>query len=384
MTHKSFSLFFNPYINRTQMAEMFGKPWAIIGRTAIVYTDSFLLISGFLTARCLLKDLHTYNEMRFTKKLISRLFRLIPGLLTVILFCTYILPDLGSGPQWETVINEHSRLCKRNMWMNLMFIHNFMGFENMCLTHTHQLGIDMQLFIFAPLAVGLLWYLGTRGMQILLGVSLLSTALRFVVAIRKELSMIVYCSMPVQRFFDSANYSYILPSHRATIYTMGILLAYFMTHNQSKINLTKSQVTLSWSIAAFLGLSALIGPQHIALLNYKYDRMEAAYYSAFAPIVWGSFISWSIWACNNNCAGKFGDFLSWGGFKVCTKIAYGIYLTQFPIFFYNVGIQRHSDFYRLQMMINIPELCAILISSTVFTLLIEIPFNNIHKLLFKN
>lgn len=37
--------------------------------------------------------------------------------------------------------------------------------------------------------------------------------------------------------------------------------------------------------------------------------------------------------------------LSWSGFQVTTKLSYAIYLTQFPVFFYNVGRRRHADFY---------------------------------------
>lgn len=38
-------------------------------------------------------------------------------------------------------------------------------------------------------------------------------------------------------------------------------------------------------------------------------------------------------------------FLESRVFKFFNKIAYSVYLTQFPIFFYNVGVQRYSSFY---------------------------------------
>lgn len=36
---------------------------------------------------------------------------------------------------------------------------------------------------------------------------------------------------------------------------------------------------------------------------------------------------------------------SWRGFQVSTKLSYAIYLTQFPVFFYNVGRRRHVHHY---------------------------------------
>lgn len=52
-------------------------------------------------------------------------------MLTIILFCTYILPHLGSGPLWPIVIDHHATLCKKYMWRNFLFIHNYFGFDKM-------------------------------------------------------------------------------------------------------------------------------------------------------------------------------------------------------------------------------------------------------------
>lgn len=51
--------------------------------------------------------------------------------------------------------------------------------------------------------------------------------------------------------------------------------------------------------------------------------------------------------------GWFGDFLSWKGFQVFTKISYGVYLVQFPVFFYNVGKTRHVDEFKPTMLVNL-------------------------------
>lgn len=49
------------------------------------------------------------------------------------------------------------------------------------------------------------------------------------------------------------------------------------------------------------------------------------------------------------------EFFSWKGFLVTTRISYAVYLTQFPIFFYNVGQTRsaeHYDFIRMTVIFN--------------------------------
>lgn len=57
--------------------------------------------------------------------------RIVPPLAAIILLCTFILPEMGSGPQWNLTVSHHADKCKRNWWRNLLFVHNYFGFENM-------------------------------------------------------------------------------------------------------------------------------------------------------------------------------------------------------------------------------------------------------------
>jgi hypothetical protein len=56
---------------------------------------------------------------------------LVPNLVALILFCTFILPWIGTGPLWNQVVRHHSDICKNTWWRNLLFIHNYFGFETM-------------------------------------------------------------------------------------------------------------------------------------------------------------------------------------------------------------------------------------------------------------
>ncbi|KAL3278416.1 hypothetical protein HHI36_013738 [Cryptolaemus montrouzieri] len=75
VSHKTMALFYNPYINRTVMTANLGMRWSVIGRTAILYTDCFMLISGFLNASSLFKELERGKNMKFGEKLLTRIFR---------------------------------------------------------------------------------------------------------------------------------------------------------------------------------------------------------------------------------------------------------------------------------------------------------------------
>lgn len=131
ISHKCMAMFYVPYSNRTSMIEMLGKPWTVLARAASLYTDPFLMLSGMLTTYSLIAKLQKTGRINIFREYSSRYLRIMPPLAFLILFCTYILPLTGSGPQWNLVVNHHAEICKQNWWKNLLFIHNWFGFSKM-------------------------------------------------------------------------------------------------------------------------------------------------------------------------------------------------------------------------------------------------------------
>jgi peptidoglycan/LPS O-acetylase OafA/YrhL len=127
VSHKCMALYFNPYVNRTEMSELLGKPYSVLARAASLYTDPFLCLSGMLTAYSLFGKLKKTGRFNIFKEYIGRYIRIMPSLAFLIAFCTFILPLIGSGPQWNLVVSHHSDICKQYWWRNLLFIHNWFG-----------------------------------------------------------------------------------------------------------------------------------------------------------------------------------------------------------------------------------------------------------------
>ncbi|CAG4940140.1 unnamed protein product [Colias eurytheme] len=382
LAHKSMAMAHSPYVNKTSYSEVFGMPWAVIGRSAIVYTDSFLYLSGFLNAHNLLQDLEKKGTIDLKNRLLARWFRLFPLFLSLMLFCTYVLPDLNNGPQWNLVVEEHSRVCEKNMWKSFLFIHNYFGFEEMCLTHTHQLGIDMQLYVGTFPLMLILWKFKRLGLALILGIAVSSTILRYLATHWYDISMFVYYGISVSKLLDAARYSYILPTHRATIYLIGVLMAYFIKNNKSRVKLSDNQARLVWCVSFGIAAFTIASPYRMGLEGYKYEHFPAAMFAAFAPILWGLFMSIAHWAICNDYAGIGTAFVESRVFKFFNKIAYGVYLTQFPIFFYNVGVQRHAEYYTPFLLIHVPEMAVVLIISILATVAIEMPFNQVYRIYF--
>lgn len=67
-----------------------------------------------------------------------------------------------------------------------------------------------------------------------------------------------------------------------------------------------------------------------------------------------------------------------------TKISYTVYLTQFPVFFYNVGTTRSTTEYGFfRLLFNFNEYLWVIFFSIILTLTFELPFQNIRELLVK-
>lgn len=188
VSHKCMAIFYPPYSNRTAMTEALGKSWTVLARAASLYTDPFLMLSGMLTAYSLFNKLQKSGKINIWKEYISRYLRIIPSFAFLIVFCTYILPLMSNGPLWNLVVAHHADICKQNWWRNLLFIHNWFGFSNMCLTHTHHLGIDNELFWTAPFLIIALYKWPKKALNGIVILALLSTVARFYVTYMYNLS----------------------------------------------------------------------------------------------------------------------------------------------------------------------------------------------------
>ncbi|XP_025421860.1 nose resistant to fluoxetine protein 6-like [Sipha flava] len=382
-SHKSMAMFFNPYSNRTSMTEHLGKPWTVIARAASLYTDPFILMSGLLTTISFLRHLDRKGTIDLPKEFISRLVRLVPTMGAIILLCTLIVPNLGSGPQWNLVVKYHSDICQKNWWRNFLFIHNYFGFKNMCLSHTHHIGIDFQLFTVSPILVWSLWKWPKRSMVALLALAIISTGLRYYETFTRKLNLFINYGSSVSQMYDTADFSYILPAHRLTVYIMGILLAYCLRYVGRDYRLKNSYLKLGWVAAAGFFYEAFIQPSKMGSIDYVYDVNDAANFAAFAPIYWCIFFSWIIFVSYTGNGGFMTSLFSWKGFAVCTRLSYTFYLTQFPVFFYNVGSLRSALEYNFGLIVNVKEIAVIVAVSVLLTVAVEMPFNNLRMAFVK-
>lgn len=151
--HKGLILNYTPMDNRVEMNIFFKSLISVPLRAGYLHTDVFLMLSGLLVSYTILGKLQRGHSINVLKETVGRYCRSMPPAAALILFTSFILPQLKSGPQWNTLIGYQSELCKSYWWRNFLMIQNWFGVEKMCIMNTHHITTDFELFIIAVLLV---------------------------------------------------------------------------------------------------------------------------------------------------------------------------------------------------------------------------------------
>lgn len=303
------SILFNPFTNRSEMTKRLANPFLLVyASAASLYTDVFLMLSGLLTVYTFYGRLQKGKQIKLWREILDRYFRIIPSVIFLILFCTFILPLMSSGPMWNLVVTSHSEICKKHWWRNMLFLQNWFGYNSICLTNTHHVGIDMQLFIVATILTPILYKHPKRGLQLIIGLALLSTLARFYVTVVHELSIHIFFGITLSKIAEVADRMYIIPPYRFTVYAMGMLLGYVLRKYKNYIP-TKNLARLGWTLGFSSFVITSIASVRMNFPDYDYNKFTAGIYAALAPIGWCVFSAWIIFISEKGSQSKFASVL---------------------------------------------------------------------------
>lgn len=74
-------------------------------------------------------------------------------------------------------------------------IHNWFGFENVCMTHTHHVGTDFELFVVALFFIIFVYFRPKEGFLTVSALSIVSTIARFYTTYNEKISVYVSVEM---------------------------------------------------------------------------------------------------------------------------------------------------------------------------------------------
>lgn len=189
--HKGMELNFTPMTNRVFMNSEHRQLASVPQRALYLNTDAFLMLSGLLISYSFIGRLQRGRKIEIIKEIAGRYFRLVPPMAALMIFGTFIFPLVGSGPQWNMLVTYQSELCKKTWWRNFLMIHNWLGFENICMTHMHHIGTDFSLFIASIFLVIFLYKSPKIGTLTILMLACTSTVANFAVSFTTRISAYV-------------------------------------------------------------------------------------------------------------------------------------------------------------------------------------------------
>lgn len=110
-------------------------------------------------------------------------------------FSAWILPYIGNGPQWGSLIEQNSDLCQQHFWKNIFFVQNFFPAHEQCSPHLQQISIDFQLFLVVPIIVYSLEKNAIIGVGLFGAINAFSVAMRYSSALTERLSFVIFQGM---------------------------------------------------------------------------------------------------------------------------------------------------------------------------------------------
>ncbi|VDM68969.1 unnamed protein product [Strongylus vulgaris] len=143
--------------NPMDMLEIGKTYYGQIFTNAYISVDSFFFIAGVLVAFLKLKEikadrkrLSIYSWLMFY---VQRILRISPAYYTLIVFHSFIFTSwLYNMPiLLSRGFGEDS--CRKNWWINFLYLNNFIDYKSMCLVPSWYLATDFQIYIFSPLLI---------------------------------------------------------------------------------------------------------------------------------------------------------------------------------------------------------------------------------------
>lgn len=106
--------------------------------------NTFFVVGGVLTSILVLRQIeeekpNLNSKIFMAKVIVYRYIRLVPVVIGFLLLNTTWMYRLGSGPFWDKINYTERQFCRKNWWINLLFMNNYLsGDEKVCLSKRTQ------------------------------------------------------------------------------------------------------------------------------------------------------------------------------------------------------------------------------------------------------
>ncbi|XP_024888813.1 nose resistant to fluoxetine protein 6-like [Temnothorax curvispinosus] len=328
----------------------------IIGDMGLLAVDIFFHSSG-----CLM--------------LMNYIYLLTPAYMTVLLI--ELVRSIWAEKTSQFYMYERSHeTCAKYWWRSLLYIHNFFGWDAMCMSWSWYLSNDMQFYV---IAMALLIF-STRYFY----AAILSLLLIGSIILNGYLSYVKY--EYVETFDEQENLAdifYIKPWMRMNPFIIGIITGHILAKLKNNFVLKKKHIILCWCLTIICG-------GFVLLLSYNryISVLATSVYVALNRTLWAICIACVVIACSSKHGGVIGignQLFSFKGWIPLSRLTYCAYLIN-PVIIQAIQLfsetSIHFEFLpRITMTLGyiiITYLCSYLLS-----LMFEMPYILLYKMCIK-
>ena len=277
-----------------------------------VALDAFFVVSGFVIAGLLLRELGATGGVRFGEFYLRRIRRLLPALalMLVVVSLASVLVESPFLTQRSTGrVGLYATVSLANLALYRTNVSYFdPAADAIALRHTWSLSVEEQFYLLLPALLLLLWRLGRRRTPVLVAGVAVMSVLSFAVLV-----VLAYApSLPLVR--DPQSAAYYWPFGRLWEMGAGVLLALWTLHRPPLPG--RASAAVGWA-GALLCLGAVVGFTAAG---------ESSSPAIVVPVLGTTMV---LVACR--VPGRLSRGLSWGPVCWVGDRSYGWYLWHWPL-----------------------------------------------------
>ncbi|XP_052743743.1 nose resistant to fluoxetine protein 6 [Bicyclus anynana] len=324
-----------------------------------IWMQVFFSISGFLTAYFTLiyteKSSLTFGKCLLA--LIYRFIRLTPVAMAGLWF-TIAFPRLGTGPQWQLLVEQESQHCSERWWYHLLYVQNHPLSGKYCMSHTWYLAVDIQLQILGSLLLLIFVRWRKAVVPVISVLVTFSIVVSGLIVYFYNLWPIITVQSPevVSNFFKDSNLMtklYLPVWTNLSGYLFGFAVAFIYYNNQEKGFMLNEVKWFNLLFHTSLMLALMVQLAGVVfLMDTKPPRWAAIVYGSLDRTLIALFSNIFLLGCFSNCKSIFRDALSWRGFHTLGRLSYCVFIVHFIVMRMSVASNTqigHISFYSLVM-----------------------------------
>ncbi|XP_076437040.1 nose resistant to fluoxetine protein 6-like [Babylonia areolata] len=291
--------------------------------------DSFLLISGCLTAVVFLREVGEEAGVRVKNVVtyfVHRYVRLTPAYAVTIMALTCLLPYMSDGPSWTQDTRDYYLPCQTRWWTNLLYVNNFHpSLQEQCMPWGWYLAVDLQFhwlvapFIIIPLALGfkVLPFLLIGGLVVMQGV------------------LTYYFDIDINGDYLRNRQDYWWevfekPYTRVAPFVLGLGVGYLLTRVKGRLNIHKIAVCAGWLVSVLVIVACVLvkyGDNHVMLEQpFNWPLAARAWHETMYRILFSLALCWVVFMCATGNGGFINSILSWKVWVPVSHLVFCMYL----------------------------------------------------------